>query len=73
MNKNDWQRSATPAKVDIVCESNGKIISADVLSLNEQMLVAAISGVKVTLVSRSQNGVYQGRMAGLDLVYTNRR
>lgn len=73
MNKNDWQRSTTPAKVDIVCEGNGKIISADVLSLNEQMLVAAISGVKVTLVSRSENGVYQGRMAGLDLVYTKRR
>ena len=69
MNKNDWRKDHTPDKVDIMCESNERVISADVISLNERTLIAAIAGVKITLVSKKQNGVYQGRMSGLDLVY----
>lgn len=69
MNKNDWRGDTTPSKVNILCEDNNKIIEADVLSLNERLLVAAISGVKITLSSPKQNGVYTGRMGGLDLVY----
>jgi hypothetical protein len=70
---NDWKRDYTPTEVDIVCENNGKTIRAAVLSLTEQMLVAAVNGVKVTLTSRNRNGVYEGRMAGLDLVYTSKK
>lgn len=69
MNKNDWKRDITPSKVKILCEDNNKEMVADVLSLNERLLVAAIQGVKITLVSSKQNGVYTGRMGGLDLVY----
>lgn len=69
MNKNDWQSSSVPKKVLIVCENNNKVMPADVISLNERMLTAAIGGVKITLVSKNQNGTYTGRMGGLDLVY----
>lgn len=69
MNNLDWQRSKTPSTVTVVCENNGRKLEADVLNLNEKVLVAAVSGVKVTLVSAKENGVYEGRMAGLDLVY----
>ena len=69
MNKNDWRTNSVPEKVLIVCENNNKVMTADVISLNERMLTAAISGVKITLVSKNQNGTYTGRMGGLDLVY----
>lgn len=69
MNKNDWQARSTPDKVLIVCENNNKTMPADVISLNEKILVAAIHGVKVTLTSKRENGVYSGRMGGLDLIY----
>jgi hypothetical protein len=69
MNKNDWKTNSVPNKVAIVCENNNKVMLADVISLNERMLVAAIAGVKITLASQKQNGVYVGRMGGLDLVY----
>lgn len=69
MNKNDWRKDTTPSKVKILCEDNNKVMEADVLSLNERMLVAAIQGVKITLLSSKQNGIYTGRMGGLDLVY----
>lgn len=71
MNKNDWRGNTTPSKVTILCENNNKTMEADVLSMNERLLVAAIQGVKVTLASQRQNGVYTGRMGGLDLVYKN--
>lgn len=69
MNKNDWRGDTTPSKVKILCEDNNKMIEADVLSLNQRLLVAAIQGVKITLVSAKENGVYTGRMGGLDFVY----
>ncbi len=69
MNKNEWIKSNTPKQVMIVCENNSKALLADVLALNERTLVAAIQGVKVNLVSRHENGVYVGKMGGLDLVY----
>lgn len=69
-NKNNYIKNMKPSRVDIVCESNGKIISADVISISEKVLVAAISGMKITLISSKQNGIYQGRMSGLDLLYT---
>lgn len=69
MNKNDWKRDMIPSHVDIICENNDKTMPADVISLNEKLLVAAINGVRITLISRKQNGVYEGRMGGLDLVY----
>jgi hypothetical protein len=69
MNKNDWIKSNTPSQVLIVCENNNKALQADVLALNERTLVAAIQGVKVNLISRHENGVYVGKMGGLDLVY----
>lgn len=69
MNKNDWTSKGIPDKVTVVCENNNRAMSADVISLNERMLVAAISGVKITLVSKRENGVYSGKMGGLDLIY----
>jgi hypothetical protein len=69
MNKNDWKESQRIDKVNILCEDNDKIMEADVISLTDRQLVAAIAGVKITLVSRRQNGVYEGRMGGLSLVY----
>lgn len=69
MNKNDWQSKNIPAKVEILCENNNKKMAADVINLTERTLVAAINGVKITLVSKNSNGVYVGRMAGLDLIY----
>lgn len=69
MNKNDWQSKNIPDKVEILCENNNKKMAADVISLTERTLVAAINGVKITLVSKNSNGVYVGRMAGLDLIY----
>ncbi len=69
VNKNDWRGDTTPSKVTILCENNNKAMEADVLSLNKRLLVAAVQGVKVTLVSQRENGVYTGRMGGLDLVY----
>ncbi len=69
MNKNDWKTKSAPDTVLIVCENNNKVMTADVISLNERMLVAAIQGVKITLASKNQNGVYSGKMGGLDLVY----
>ena len=71
-NKNDWHGPRQPDTVNIVCEANGKVMPADVISLSERMLVAAISGVKITLVSKKENGVYEGRMGGLDLVYVKK-
>jgi len=69
-NKNNYIKNMKPSRVDIVCESNGKTISADVISISEKVLVAAISGMKITLISSKQNGIYQGRMSGLDYLYT---
>ncbi len=69
MNKNDWKSSTTPSQIMIVCENNNKAMVADVISLNERILVAAIQGVKINLTSRHENGVYVGKMGGLDLVY----
>lgn len=69
MNKNDWSRDFTPDKVSITCENNGKIIEADVISIDDRRLVAAVQGVKITLASVNVNGIYTGRMGGLDLVY----
>ncbi len=69
MNKNDWQSKNIPNKVEILCENNNKKMSADVISLTDRMLVAAIAGVKITLVSKNSNGIYAGRMGGLDLIY----
>jgi hypothetical protein len=71
MNKNDWNRPRRPDRVKIICENNGREMEADVISLSERQLIAAISGVKITLVSRNLNGIYEGKMGGLDLVYTN--
>lgn len=69
MNKNDWKTKNIPDKVLVVCENNNKSMTADVITLNERMLIAAISGVKITLISKRENGVYVGKMGGLDLVY----
>ena len=69
MNKNDWRSQTTPSKVMIQCENNNKTLPADVISINEKVLVAAIQGVKITLTSKRENGVYSGKMGGLDLVY----
>lgn len=69
MNKNDWKSKSIPNQVMIVCENNNKAMVADVISLNERTLVAAIQGVKINLISRHENGVYAGKMGGLDLVY----
>lgn len=69
MNKNDWNQKQTPNKVLVLCENNNKAMEADVISLNEKILVAAIRGVKITLTSKRENGVYSGKMGGLDLVY----
>ena len=71
MNKNDWDGKWHLDKVKIVCEDNGKIIEADVISLTERQLVAAISGVRITLVSKKKNGLYEGRMGGLSLLYSH--
>lgn len=68
-NKNDWRKEITPDKVKIRCENNDRVLDADVISLNESTLIAALNGVKLTLVSKKRNGVYEGRMGGLDLVY----
>lgn len=72
MNKNDWNRNFTPDRVSVICENNGKSMEADVISLDDRRLVAAIQGVKITLASTNVNGVYTGRMGGLDLVYTRK-
>lgn len=69
MNKNDWRRESTPQTVKIQCEDTNRVIEADVISLNQRLLVAAIQGVKITLVSQKENGIYTGRPCGLDLVY----
>jgi len=39
--------------------------------LTERQLVAAISGVRITLVSKKKNGIYEGRMGGLSLLYSH--
>jgi hypothetical protein len=69
MNKNDWKSKGTPDKVMVICENNNKAMPADVISLNERMLIAAVQGVKITLISRHENGTYVGKMGGLDLIY----
>lgn len=69
MNKNDWKTSNTPSKILILCENNNKALPADVLTMNDRTLVAAIQGVKIILTSKHENGVYVGKMGGLDLVY----
>ena len=69
MNKNDWKKKRIPDKVTVICENNNKSLTADVLDMNDRLLVAAIQGVKITLISQHENGVYVGRMGGLDLIY----
>lgn len=72
MNKNEWNRNFTPDSVSVLCENNGKILEAQVISLDDRRLIAAIQGVKITLARANANGVYTGRMGGLDLVYTKK-
>jgi len=72
MNKNDWNRTITPNRVSVICENNGKSMEADVISLDDRRLVAAIQGVKIILSSPNANSVYTGRMGGLDLVYVKK-
>jgi len=69
MNKNDWTTKGLPSQVMVLCENNNKAMPADVISMNEKVLVAAIQGVKITLTNRNKTGVYVGKMGGLDLVY----
>jgi hypothetical protein len=58
-----------PDQITITCENNGRTLPAYVISMNEKTLVVAVQTVRVTLVNRTGNGTYQGRMGGLDLVY----
>jgi hypothetical protein len=58
-----------PDKIIVICENNNKTMPADVISMNDRVLVVAIQTVRVTLVNRNNNGTYEGRMGGLDLVY----
>lgn len=72
MNKNDWQGKKIPDVVDIICENNNKAMTANVIDMNERLLIAAIQGVKITLISKHENGVYAGKMGGLDLTYKSK-
>lgn len=72
MNKNDWQARKIPDTVDIICENNRKTMTANVIDMNDRLLIAAIQGVKITLISKHENGVYAGKMGGLDLIYKSK-
>jgi hypothetical protein len=72
MNKNDWQKRNVPDTVDIICENNRKSMTANVIDMNDRLLIAAIQGVKITLISQHENGVYAGKMGGLDLIYRSK-
>jgi hypothetical protein len=47
-------------------------MTANVIDMNDRLLIAAIQGVKITLVSQHENGVYAGKMGGLDLIYKSK-
>jgi hypothetical protein len=72
MNKNDWQSKNIPDKVTITCENNNKAMSADVIDMNDRLLIVAMQGIKLTLISKHENGVYAGKMGGLDLIYKSK-
>jgi hypothetical protein len=72
MNKNDWQKRNIPDTVNIICENNKKAMTANVIDMNDRLLIAAIQGVKITLISHHENGIYAGKMGGLDLIYKSK-
>jgi hypothetical protein len=72
MNKNDWKKRSVPDTVDIICENNNKAMTANVIDMNDRLLIVAIQGVKITLISQHENGVYAGKMGGLDLIYKSK-
>lgn len=72
MNKNDWQSKNIPDKVNIICENNNKAMAADVIDMNARLLIVAMQGIKLTLISQHENGIYAGKMGGLDLIYKSK-
>lgn len=72
MNKNDWQAKHIPDTVNIICENNNKAMTANVIDMNDRLLIVAMQGIKLTLISNHENGTYAGKMGGLDLVYKSK-
>ena len=57
------------AKVDVLCEDNGKVISSDVVNYKQNSyLTVDVGGIQLNLQYDNRNGNYRTTKSGLDFV-----
>jgi hypothetical protein len=60
-----------PDKITVVNPDTGRKVECQVIEYNTNRITAAIQGNKL-LLTRNRNGIFEGRLAGMTLFYTEK-
>lgn len=63
------QRNDAPRKILIENPDTGRQMDADVISYSQSQIVAAIYGSRIVLYYVNDKLIYEGKMAGMTLIY----